>query len=141
MARALPQHDATGERGTRRFAVIHGSGGGPPGRARQPPIENVQLALLIFIAFETMVFVGLVTAYYVLRSSQLAWPPPDMPRLPLAVTLVNTAMLTFSAFTMWRGTVAARGASQAGLRGALVATTVLGLAFLAVQGSEWVRLI
>src|SRR6266481_1938248 len=115
MARALPQHKETGEHAARRFAVIHGSGGGPPARARQPPIDNVQLALLIFIAFETMVFLGLVTAYYVLRSSQLAWPPPDMPRLPLAVTAVNTALLTFSAFTMWRGTVAVRRASQEGL--------------------------
>ena len=114
--------------------------GGPP-RASEPPISNAQLAILIFIAFEAMIFMGLISAYFVLRSGHMAWPPPDMPRLPLAVSAVNTVMLTFSAFTMWRALSAVRRADVAGLRSGLVATAVLGGGFLAVQGSEWVRLI
>src|ERR1700687_407643 len=138
MAHALPHHEPSSDAVNRRFRVIHGSGGGPPSAAWQPPISNAQLGLLLFIAFETMIFVGLVTAYYVLRSAQLAWPPPDMPRLPIGVTEIITVMLTFSAVTM-RRTV--RAGSAAGLRSALVATAVLGVGFLGVQGSEWVRLI
>ena len=142
MARTQPQ-EPSAERGVeRRFTLVRGSGSGPPAPAvRQPPISNGQLGVLIFIAFETMIFVGLVTAYWVLRSGSFAWPPPNLPRLPLAVTSVNTVMLAFSAFTMSRAVQAIRTGSQPGLRSALVATAVLGSGFLAIQGSEWVRLI
>src|SRR5262249_46062543 len=47
----------------------------------------------------------------------------------------------FSAFTMSRATTAVRTGSPEGLRSALVATAVLGTGFLAVQGSEWIRLV
>ncbi len=127
--------------GTTRLRVIRGHGGGPPAQPWEPPVSNAQLAILILIAFEAMVFLGLITAYFILRSGHMAWPPPDMPRLPLAVSAVNTLMLTCSAFTMWRALAAVRAADLAGLRSNLVASTVLGCLFLAVQGSEWVRLI
>lgn len=143
MARTQPQESTNDRDVTRRLVLVRGSGGGgPAGPAlRQPPISNAQLGVLIFIAFETMIFAGLVTAYWVLRSGSLAWPPPNLPRLPLAVTSVNTAMLGFSAVTMSRAVKAIRVGSQEGLRSALVATAVLGAGFLAIQGSEWVRLI
>ena len=141
MAQALPRQPPV-EGPTNRLTVIPGfGGGGPPTGVRQPPISNAQLAVAIFIAFETMIFAGLLTAYWVLRSDAFAWPPPNLPRLPIAVTLVNTGLLLFSALTMSRATAAIRAGSQAGLRSALVATAVLGVGFLAVQGSEWVRLI
>jgi cytochrome c oxidase subunit III len=128
--------------GLHRAVAVPGFGGGPPPRSLPaPPISNAQLGMAVFMAFETMVFVGLVTAYLILRGKSFAWPPPDLPRLPLAVTWVNTAMLLFSAFTMSRATAAIRAANQHGLRSALVATALLGTGFLAVQGSEWVRLI
>ena len=143
MARTQPQDHSPAGGVERRFTLVRGSGGnGPPAPVlRQPPISNAQLGLVIFIAFETMVFAGLVTAYWVLRSGSFAWPPPNLPRLPLAVTSVNTAMLGFSALTMFRAVKAAVVGSQAGLRGALVATAVLGMGFLTIQGTEWVRLI
>ena len=142
MAQVLPQQRPLADPVNRRLTVIPGFGGGdPPTGVRQPPVSNLQLAVLIFIAFETMIFAGLLTAYWVLRSGSFAWPPPTLPRLPIAVTWVNTALLLFSAFTMSRATAAIRAGSQAGLRSALVATAVLGVGFLAVQGSEWVRLI
>jgi len=143
MARTQPQ-EPTNDRGApRRLILVRGSGGGGPTvpALREPPISNAQLGVLIFIAFETMIFAGLVTAYWVLRSGSLAWPPPNLPRLPLAVTAVNTAMLGFSAVTMSRAVKAIGVGSQAGLRGALVATAALGAGFLAIQGSEWARLI
>jgi cytochrome c oxidase subunit 3 len=143
MARTLPQEPSTESGVERRLTLVRGyGGGGPPQPAvRQPPISNAQLGVVIFIAFETMIFVGLVTAYWVLRSGSFAWPPPNLPRLPLAVTSVNTAMLTLSAFTMFRAVRAARAGSQAGLRSALIATAMLGTGFLLIQGSEWARLI
>ena len=141
MAQALSQQPLIEEPMNRRLTVIPGFGGGPPTGVRHPPISNAQLAVVIFIAFETMIFAGLLTAYWVLRSDAFAWPPPNLPRLPVAVTSVNTVLLLFSAFTISRATAAIRVGSQAGLRSALVATAVLGVGFLVVQGSEWVRLI
>src|SRR5215470_12582601 len=89
----------------RRPVAVPGFGGGPPPtRLPAPPISNAQLGMAVFMAFETMVFVGLVTAYLVLRGKSFAWPPPDLPRLPLAVTWVNTVMLLVSACTMSRAT-------------------------------------
>lgn len=151
MAHALPQHRSLEGAAPRRLAVIPGFGGGPPTSVGQPPVSNAQLAVLILIAFEVMTFAGLLTAYWVLRASSFAWPPPDLPRLPLAVTWVNTGMLLFSAWTMSRATAAVRalpasegsgaGVRQEALRSALLTTAVLGTAFLAVQGTEWARLI
>lgn len=106
-----------------------------------PPISNAQLGMVIFIAFETMMFVGLITAYWVLRTNSFVWPPPSLPRLPLAVTWVNTAMLLLSALTMSRASAALRAHDQHGFRIGLLATAVLGVGFLAVQGTEWLRLI
>lgn len=144
MARTQPEEQPNTRPVERRLTLVHGYGGsdGPPATAvRPPPISNAQLGVLIFIAFETMIFAGLTTAYWVLRSGSFAWPPPNLPRLPLAVTAVNTVVLTFSVFTMSRAVKAIRTGSQPGLGSALVATTVLGVGFLAIQGSEWVRLI
>src|SRR6266852_399343 len=109
----------------RRPAVPGFGGGPPPIRLPAPPISNAQLGMVVFMAFETMVFVGLVTAYLILRGKSFVWPPPDLPRLPLAVTWVNTALLLFSAFTMSRATAAIRASNQPGLRSGLVATAVL----------------
>jgi len=128
--------------GVDHLAAIPGfRDGGPPTGVVSPPISNAQLGMLIFIAFETMLFIGLVTAYWVLRVKSFTWPPPDLPRLPLAITWMNTLMLLVSALTMSRAVAAVRTDNQAGLRSALVATSVLGVGFLAVQGSEWARLI
>ena len=127
---------------TPQLRVIPGFGGGPPpSGVRQPPVSNAQLAILILIAFETMMFVGLMTAYFVLRAGSLTWPPHDLPRLPLAVTWVNTAVLSFSAFTMWRAVAAVRHDRCDAMRSALLATAVLGTGFVVVQGTEWIRLI
>ncbi|MFQ5665703.1 MAG: heme-copper oxidase subunit III [Candidatus Binatia bacterium] len=141
-ARTLPQHEPLQAEFTPRLTVVRGfGGGGPPAAPRQPPVSNAQLGVAIFIAFETMIFVGLVSAYIVLRGKSFAWPPPDLPRLPLAVTWVNSAMLVCSALTMRRAAAAIQRDDQRGMQTALVATAVLGGGFLGVQGTEWARLI
>jgi len=142
MARAAQHVEPIKDPRPRSLTVIHGFGGGPPGTvARQPVIHNLQIGVLVFIAFEIMAFSGLITAYLVLRAGSFAWPPPDLPRLPVAVTWVNTSVLLFSAYTMWRALKAIRVGSQSGLRSALLVTAVLGSIFLIVQGTEWVQLV
>ncbi len=115
--------------------------GGPRPPSAVPAISNGRLAIAMLIAAETMLFTGLLGAYVVLRGSADAWPPPDQPRLPLGVTWVNTAVLAGSCWTMARGWKALREKDARGLRVGVAETAVLGAAFLAVQGTEWVRLL
>ena len=121
------------------------NGGGPPepGPVGEggSGLTNAQLAMMVFIAAEVMFFSGFVAAFFVFRFGGQPWPPPSLPRLPVAVTAVNTGFLLLSSFTMAAARRAiARGDSSALLRG-LAATGVLGALFLAIQGFEWVRLL
>jgi cytochrome c oxidase subunit 3 len=109
-----------------------------PGPVRIP---NAVLGVLIFLGAEAMLFAGLISACVVLRAGSAMWPPLDQPRLPVAVTAVNTVILLCSGYTMWRAHAAIRRSQPADLRRWLAATALLGGVFLLVQGTEWVRLL
>jgi cytochrome c oxidase subunit 3 len=118
-------------------------GGDPPAPPRRPmPLgSNAWLAVLITLGAETMFFAGLIGAYLVFRVGSPVWPPPFQPRLPIAVTGINTAILLISAVTMRMALTAARQGNRARLLKHLAATAALGAVFLAIQGIEWLRLI
>ena len=120
-------------------------GGDPPPPDPWPPagpaVSNARLAMLVFLGAEAMFFAGLVGAFLVFRLGSVTWPPAGQPRLPVAVTAVNTVILLLSAYTMYRGLRAIRAGSRQGLAGGLLATALLGAVFLGVQGVEWVRLV
>jgi len=88
-----------------------------------------------------MLFSGLIGTFLVYRMSAAFWPPPSLPRLPIGVTWVNTFVLLSSALTMTLALRAIHRSRQRLTRRYLLATLVLGVTFLAVQGSEWVRLV
>ncbi len=99
------------------------------------------IAILMVIASEMMLFSGLIGSFLIYRLSAPFWPPPAMPRLPIAVTWVNTFVLLTSAGTMTLALRAVHQNRQRLTRRYLLATLALGVTFLAVQGSEWVRLV
>ena len=105
------------------------------------PLSNARIAVVTLLVAETMFFSGLIGAYLVFRVGTPVWPPPNLPRLPLAVTWINTLVLMASGFTMVSAVRAARRDDQRALRRGVAVTALLGLTFLAVQGSEWARLI
>ena len=107
----------------------------------EPPVGNIYIAVLLFIGAEVMLFAGLIGAFIVFRFGSSIWPPPHHVRLPVEVTGVNTALLLFSAYTMYRAWIAARSGDRRRLLHRLSATAILGTIFLAVQGYEWVRLL
>jgi len=113
----------------------------PPGGIAEPLVSNARLALVLFIATETMLFIALLGVFVVFRVSSLTWPPPGQPFLPVGVTWVNTAILLLSAVTMYRGTAAIRAGEGAALRSWLAVTAALGSTFVLVQGIEWAQLI
>jgi len=104
-------------------------------------ISSGMLAVLMLIASEMMLFSGLIGSFLIFRLSAPFWPPPTLPRLPLTVTWINTGVLLSSAITMYLAVRAVHQSRQRLLRRWLVLTAALGSVFLAVQGSEWVRLV
>lgn len=111
--------------------------GTPPRRG----LDNLRLALLFFMGAEVMFFAALVSALFVLRVGMAAWPPPLQPRLPVAITAVNTVVLIGSSVSMVAALRALRGRDRRRFVWMLATTAALGALFLAVQGYEWIRLI
>ena len=105
-----------------------------------PVVSNTRLAMLVVIAAESMLFAGLIGTYLVFRLSR-TWPPPDLPRLPLALTAANSILLFASLVPMTRALRAVRRDDRATLVRALELTALMGAFFLVVQGFEWVRLV
>jgi heme/copper-type cytochrome/quinol oxidase subunit 3 len=120
-----------------------GGGDGPDDDAasRGPLLDNLRLAILFFMGAEVMFFAGLVSGFLVLRTSAPVWPPPLQPRLPVAVTGLNTLVLLASSVAMHRMVRAIRRGDRVELVRRLGLVAVLGVVFLVIQGFEWVRLV
>jgi heme/copper-type cytochrome/quinol oxidase subunit 3 len=114
---------------------------GSDDRVERPFISNGLLAILMVIMSEMMLFSGLIGSFLIFRLQSAFWPPPALPRLPIAVTWVNTFILMTSAVTMFSAVRMVHQNRQRMMRRYLTATLILGATFLAVQGSEWVRLV
>lgn len=114
--------------------------GRPVGHARVLP--DAVLGMAIFVAVEMMLFAGFISAHTIIKAAYPpgAWPPPDQPRLPVELTALTTTMLMASGITLWRS--GRRFAEDpAAARTMLAWAMALGMAFVGVQGVEWVRLI
>jgi len=107
----------------------------------EPFISSGKIAILMLIASEAMLFSGLIGPFIVYKGEAAFWPPPALPRLPIFVTWINTFVLLSSAVTMFLAVRAVHQNRQRVLRQRLALTLILGATFLAIQGSEWVRLI
>jgi heme/copper-type cytochrome/quinol oxidase subunit 3 len=120
-----------------------GSGDGPDDDAasRGPMLDNLRLAILFFMGAEVMFFAALVSGFLVLRTAAAVWPPLLQPRLPVAVTGLNTLVLLASSVAMHRVVRAIRRGDPVDLVRRLGLVAVLGSVFLVVQGYEWVRLV
>ena len=148
----------------RGVGLLEGAPGAPPVVAEGPPppvlppfeddeawwapeprpgagLSNARLGLCVFLGAEVMFFGGLIMAFLVFRLGSPAWPPPGQPRLPMAVTLLNTGVLLASGLMMRGALRALRRQDRAGLGRGLGWAAGLGTLFLAIQGSEWVRLV
>jgi heme/copper-type cytochrome/quinol oxidase subunit 3 len=98
------------------------------------------MGMLIFVAIEAMMFAGMISAFTIIKSSALVWPPPDQPRLPVGETLVNTAALLASGVCLYQAQrLFARDRRRA--RRPLLAAMLLGAFFVIFQGVEWLALV
>lgn len=110
-----------------------------PGMRR---LSNAVLATAIFIAAELMFFAALMSAHTIARATARGgvWPPLDQPRLPIEQTAVNTAALLLSGVLLWMGARLADRASEAAKR-CVLGAILLGVAFVSLQGVEWIGLL
>lgn len=141
MARDATAYKVVEAQAGQESARAPGFAGGPPSASVEPAVNNARLALLMLLAAEAMFFAGLIGAFLVFRLGSVTWPPPFQPRLPVAVTGVNTVILLLSGFTMQLALKAVRAGKLEKLARHLLATFFLGGFFLALQGYEWVRLV
>jgi cytochrome c oxidase subunit 3 len=112
-----------------------------PARERVASVSNARLAMVALVMAESMLFAGLIGTYLVFRLSAPTWPPGDLPRLPLGMTLVNSLVLFASVVPMARAIGAVRRDDLRALARTISSTTALGVTFLAIQGLEWLRLV
>lgn len=96
--------------------------------------------VVIFLVAESMIFLGLFTAFLIYRSTLPAWPPEGTPELELLLPGINTAVLIASSFVMHQGDVAIKKNDVAGLRFWYAITAFMGAAFLAGQAYEYAHL-
>lgn len=113
----------------------------PHQRARRFAIDLGMVSMLIIVAFEAMVFLGMVAAFLLTRTIDGAvWPPAGQPWFPLGETVINSAALFASGGLVFR---AARtwDNREARIGPMLLTAIVLGGFFLFFQGVVWFNLI
>ena len=103
-------------------------------------MDSRALGVLIFVFTEIMLFAGFISAFTIVRSAAMAWPPPGQPRLPMAETAINTAALLASGIALAIAhRVYKRNRDRA--RWPLLAAIVLGATFVFFQGVEWIGML
>lgn len=109
--------------------------------ARTPQLlPSGVLGMLIFVFTELMLFSGLISAFTIIRSAAVVWPPPGQPRLPFEQTAFNT-MLLLASGVMLLLTRRTFQRDRVKARTPMAIAMALGATFVALQGAEWVALL
>jgi len=99
--------------------------------------ETAQLGMWVFIATETLFFGALFFGYFVYRNAY----PEEFARAAKETVLwcgtVNVALLLTSSLTMVLAIEAAATGRRQALTNWLLATALLGIAFVCIKGYEW----
>lgn len=105
-------------------------------------LPNSVLGMIIFILAEIMFFAALMSAHTIARATVMGgvWPPPGQPRLPVERTAINTAILLLSGILLWIGSRRMSAEPDRALR-YVAGAIATGMAFVLLQGVEWVRLL
>ena len=94
-----------------------------------------KVALSIILTSESVFFATMLVAYIALRD-QAGWPV-EHTLVRLTIPLANTAILLFSAISVWRGTVCIRDGRSSASQGWQMLTLLLGRVFVTVQIYEF----
>ncbi|HLC05696.1 MAG TPA: heme-copper oxidase subunit III [Anaerolineales bacterium] len=100
-------------------------------------LDHLKLGMWLFLASEVMFFGGLISAFLHFKINN---PSPESSLLDVVLVGINTFVLLASSLTVVLGLAAIQRGDRRGLMGYLVATIILGFAFLFGQGNEFVTL-
>ncbi len=116
---------------------------GPGGAAHGTTgIDTALLGMMLFIASEIMFFAGLFGVYFNVRAATPVWPPEGIDFIePLPLTGIGTVLLVLSSFTIQWAIWRIRKGDRTGLVRGLVITLLLGVAFLSIQGYEYLEFV
>jgi cytochrome c oxidase subunit 3 len=95
-----------------------------------------RLGMILLLAALAMLFGSTIVGYLVIRARATVWPPPGMPGLPRGLW-ISTALILVSSGTLEFARSSLRSAGGRGLRGGILVTLLLGIAFLANQTVCW----
>jgi len=102
-------------------------------------VDNRKLGIWALLGSEAVFFSALIVTYLVMRGRSVSGPTPhEVLNVPL--TAVNTFVLICSSLTMVTALAAIQRGDTRGLRRWLIATALLGLAFLSGQATEFTLL-
>jgi cytochrome c oxidase subunit III len=94
------------------------------------------LGMTLFVASWAMLFAALFFAYGLVRVRSNAWPPADLPGLPLALPALGTVVLALASFALERARRLVRDGRPTGLA-PLVTALAASAVFLGVQVLVW----
>jgi len=104
-------------------------------------VYNEKLGIWVFLGSEVMFFTALIGSYIILRfANPGAFGLPGTV-LNIPITAINTFLLICSSVTMVKAFAAANMGDMAKMKLYLVATTLIGAAFVGVQAYEYTHLI
>ena len=110
---------------------------------REPLLPNAIFATMIFVGTEIMFFMGLISAFMVIKASANTdeFIVPASVRLPVYTTGFNTLVLFLSGFFLFRSLqLLSRGSDRAKVETNFLIAIILGLFFVGYQGYEWLNL-
>lgn len=104
-----------------------------------PARDTASFGMIVFLASDVMLFASFFAAYFLLRANNPPWPP-DGVELEVPRAAAATVVLVASSFTMVAADRAAEHEDAPRMRRWLLATIVLGAAFVANQAAEYATL-
>lgn len=93
--------------------------------------------IIVFLIAESMIFVGLFTAYLAFRAVSPVWPPEGTPERELLLPGINTIILISSSFVIHQADTAVKNNDVGKLRFWFAVTALMGAIFLAGQLYEY----
>jgi|SaaInlStandDraft_1057018.scaffolds.fasta_scaffold09730_7 cytochrome c oxidase subunit III len=107
----------------------------------RPSIPNGVLGMIIFIVTETMFFLGFISAFSIVKSTAVSWPPPDQPRLPWEATALNSLALLASGLLIFLANRQFKAMNHDKAKKLFLFSFALGTFFICYQGYEWTKLV
>ena len=116
------------------------SGWEPGGSTLVVARRTAPFGVIVFLASDVMLFAPFFAAYFLLRTTNEPWPPPDV-ELDVPRAALATAVLVASSFTLLASERAEeRPGGRPAMRRWLLVTILLGGLFLANQITEYATL-